>query len=302
MRKLPVGNVISISKFVWPSEYKQLQDAGESDGLVTFTVAPLEPDMDLGKLVKAVFIDTETTGLGPLAEVIEVAVAPFCFHRDTGALHWVGEPYVGLQEPAGDIPAETTKVHGITMDDVRGKQIDWARVRSMLSTADMVVAHNAKFDRPLVEAALRAAKQPDVETPWACSMAQVEWKTLIGSPSNALEVICRYQGFWYAAHRAEADIGAGIHALSEEGQLSVLYGKLYDKVYEVRAMDAPYAANQAVLKPRKYGWNGDGKYWAMRFKTMDEAQEEVAFLKENVYTPYKLPCRAKVVEMDPSRG
>lgn len=302
MRNLVKGNTVTINKFVWPAELQRAAEAGEDDGMVTFDRVPLSPDIDLGKLVKAVFIDTETTGLGPNAEIIEVAAVSFSFHKETGDLHWIGEAFVGLQEPSCEIPADTTAINGITIDMVRGHHIDWAHVRSILASADMVIAHNAKFDRPLVEAALRNAKQPPVETPWACSMAQVEWKSK-GIPSNSLEVICAWHGVWYEAHRAEVDIGAGIYALQKSGQLATLYKRLHDKVYEVRAIQAPYEANQAILKPRKYSWNGDGKYWAIRFKTEDEAKAEMEFLQDNVYTPYKIrPSRAVMVAIDPSRG
>lgn len=303
MRRFANGNTITLRKFVWPSEHKEAQQAGTDDGLVTFSLAPLLPDADLGQLVKGLFIDTETTGLGPNAEVIEVAAAPFLFHKVTGELHWVGDAYVGMQEPSsGEIPPETSAVNGITIDMTRGKKIDWAHVRSMMSAAGMVVAHNAKFDRPLVEAALRTANQPLPDTPWACSMSQVEWKSTLGVPSNSLEVVCAWLGFWYEAHRAEVDIGAGIHALQQSGNLHTLYKRLHDKLYEVQARGAPFEANQAVLKPRKYSWNGDGKFWAIRFKTEDDAKAEVEFLKESVYAAYKLPNRAVVVTIEPSRG
>jgi DNA polymerase III epsilon subunit-like protein len=85
-----------------------------------------------------VILDMETTGLGPDAEVIELAV-----------LDPMGRVLLDtLAQPQGRIPAEATTLHGITDADVASAPIFptiWGRLRQVLS-GRRVIIYNATYD------------------------------------------------------------------------------------------------------------------------------------------------------------
>lgn len=95
-----------------------------------------------------VIIDTETTGLNHRAdEIIEIGAVAFNFN-DIGEIGDVTGVYGGLQQPMNPIPAEITRLTGITDEMVAGQIIDAAALRKLVALADLVIAHNAGFDRP----------------------------------------------------------------------------------------------------------------------------------------------------------
>lgn len=104
------------------------------------------------KLFKAVILDTETTGLNPETDkIIELGMVSFEFCASTGQAFRVLGTFNQLEAPGFPIPPESTKIHGITDDMVRGKVIDENEVISFIENAKLIIAHNAKFDRPFVE-------------------------------------------------------------------------------------------------------------------------------------------------------
>lgn len=69
----------------------------------------------------------------------------------------------------------------ITHDRVAGRSIDMAALRAPIEPADLLIAHNASFDRPFCEvfSDLFAGKA------WACSNSQIDWVSPgYGAPSS----------------------------------------------------------------------------------------------------------------------
>lgn len=105
-----------------------------------------------GLPLRGVIIDTETTGLSfRKHEVIEVGAVAFSFDA-SGAIGDVVDVYGGLQQPSGAIPAEITRITGITDEIMAGQAIDRVRLERLVADVDLIVAHNAAFDRPFCEA------------------------------------------------------------------------------------------------------------------------------------------------------
>ncbi len=89
-------------------------------------------------MIKPVYLDTETTGLHNSAEIVEICV-----------LDHAGNPLVdSLVRPKGRIPADATRVHGIT-DTMTTNAPTWAelwpQVESAL-TGQRVAIYNADYD------------------------------------------------------------------------------------------------------------------------------------------------------------
>jgi hypothetical protein len=151
----------------------------------------------------AVVLDTETTEVDPPDKVIELALVKFEYSRESGAIGRVFDAYDGLEDPGMPIPPESTTIHHITDDMVRGQRLDEAAIGRVLEGAGLVIAHNAGFDRPFVEARLAAFKA----LPWACSLRDVPWDSL-GLGSAKLDYLAYRYGFFFEGHRAEIDCRA----------------------------------------------------------------------------------------------
>src|SRR6266849_1251583 len=98
-------------------------------------------------------LDVETTGLDPTRdEIIELAMLKFDYGSD-GSVFRVLDQFGRLREPTVAIPIEITKLTGITPEMVAGKTITQVEVEHFASSAAVVIAHNAGFDRRFVERA-----------------------------------------------------------------------------------------------------------------------------------------------------
>jgi DNA polymerase III subunit epsilon len=130
-----------------------------------------------------VILDVETTGLDPKRdEIIELAMLKFEYGSDGGVFRVI-EQFSRVREPTVAIPIEITKLTGITPEMVAGKVITPEEVEHFSSSAAVVIAHNAGFDRRFVERAF-----PVFNTkPWACSLS-FAIKTLLAPTGK--HVIC----------------------------------------------------------------------------------------------------------------
>ncbi|MCS7041992.1 MAG: exonuclease domain-containing protein [Bryobacteraceae bacterium] len=181
--------------------------------------------------LRASIVDVETTGLNPATdEVVELALVLFSFDPRTGGGIEVLEEYSGLRDPGRPIPPGATRAHGITDDDVRGRQLDEARIRSILARSHCLIAHNAAFDRPFVERLFPEAKR----LPWLCSMDGIDWRAR-GHASKGLQQLLAAHGIAPgSAHRALDDARATLRLLATaqpEGQtyLAGLMARLHQK-------------------------------------------------------------------------
>jgi DNA polymerase-3 subunit epsilon len=243
-----------------------------------------------------IFLDTETTGLDPeLDAVIELAMVPFEFDSE-GNIYRVLPAYDALQDPGRPIPPIAKAITGITDEMVAGQSIDLEHVASMLSKAVIVIAHNARFDRPVAEKLLDDFKNIS----WACSIADVDWNAE-GFEGVKLEFLAYKFGFFFEGHRATIDCQAGIEILSRRLPVSgePVLKRLLDNARrtDVRlwAEGAPFDKKD-VLRLRGYRWSpgGEGKRKAW-YRDVSEAQleEEMRYLNEHIY-----PRAVGVLPMD----
>ena len=158
------------------------------------------------------FVDVETTGLDTETdEIVEVALLPFDYDPSTGDVIAVHEDQAlnELRDPGIPIPADSSQIHGITDDDVKGKFVDEARLTALVSDADLIIAHNAAFDRPMLERVWPCF----ADKPWGCSLADIDWRAE-GFGAGKLDYLLMQQGWFYDGHRALSDCLAGLFLLS----------------------------------------------------------------------------------------
>ena len=106
---------------------------------------------DLGKdsdKIRICVIDLETTGLShDDDEIIEIAMKLIEVDKESGNYVTAVKKYESYNQPKKRITEEITALTGITNEDVKGKEIDWKLVERLFSYSQLVVAHNAWFDR-----------------------------------------------------------------------------------------------------------------------------------------------------------
>lgn len=236
-----------------------------------------------GELIKAVILDTETTGLNSASDkIIELGMIAFEFCPTTGKAYQVLGTFNELEDPGFPIPPESTKVHGIDDAMVSGKFIDEAKLCSFLDGVRLIIAHNAKFDRPFVESRFPMFK----DYAWACSLSQIPWSEE-GISSAKQEFLAYSFGFHYEGHRASNDCEALLEILQqnfpESGALVMkrLIESLVSKEVIVSPLNSPYESKDQ-LKARGYRWSAERKLWS-KFIPLDALSLEVEWLKVEVY-------------------
>lgn len=241
------------------------------------------------------FIDVETTGLDPTNdEIIELAMVPFTYSLD-GRIFEIRPSFQQLRQPERPIPAEVIALTGITNEMVAGRSIDAGIVTAVVSDADLVLAHNAAFDRRFAERffASFAAK------PWACSMTQVDWLAE-GFEGTKLPYLAMGAGFFYERHRASNDCIAAIELLamtlprSGGPALAQLLDKARRPSWRIWAENSPFEV-KGTLKARGYRWSGDAtskpRTWYIDVDE-DSKDAELSYLSNDVYgRPINLPVQ-----------
>lgn len=120
----------------------------------------------------AVALDVETTGLGDEDKVIELAMRRFRYD-DEGRIVEIGRAWSWREDPGQPLAEDVIRLTGITDQDLVGRRIDDRVANGILAGADIVIAHNAAFDRPRVEA--RLSGLPTLR--WACSCTEIDWQS-----------------------------------------------------------------------------------------------------------------------------
>lgn len=247
------------------------------------SIAPvIRPEFPL----RGAIIDTETTGLDHREnEIIEIGAIAFSFDA-AGNIGDVTGLYGGLQQPSIPIPTDITNLTGITEETVAGQAIDMAALRALIDPADLIIAHNARFDRPFCE----AFSPIFVEKAWACSNAEVGWKAR-GYEGTKLGYLLGQSGYFHDGHRAVDDCFALLEVLARkgEGALGTAFGELYaaSKRSRVRifAEGSPFDMKD-LLKARGYRWSdgsdGRPKSWWIELDE-DALDEELHYLRSEIY-------------------
>lgn len=211
-------------------------------------------------VLTGVCIDVETTGLDHGEDrIIELAMQRFRADAD-GRIVETGRPRAWLEDPGTEIGEDIIRLTGLNPADLKGRGIADGEAASILSSSDVVIAHNSRFDRPFVEARL-----PDcAKRPWACTLEGLDWAAL-GFEGRSLSQLLAQMGFFYEAHRATADVAALLHLLdhrlaSGETVLKCLLDQSRRETWLLAAVGAPFEARH-LLKRRGYRWHPARRFW-----------------------------------------
>jgi DNA polymerase-3 subunit epsilon len=240
-------------------------------------------------------LDTETTGLDHLKdEIIEIAIRKWIYHKREHYLIKPVEEYSELNEPVRNVISEAiTELTGITKEDVKGKKINWEIVSTLISESDFVLAHNAGFDRPMIEAVAEVSKISASKI-WTCSFKQVDW-TQMGFLSAKQELLSIFHGFHYSGHRALTDIDALANLILQGDYLKEILANAKNKQVCVDCVQAPFESKD-ILKANGFSWDAPNKFWT-RLVSESELDEMKNFLTEEVYPKGKMKAEFTTIEL-----
>lgn len=237
----------------------------------------------VGELKLALLVDLETTGLDTSRDaIIEFGAVPFRFDAN-GDVFDVLDPISYFEDPGRPIPAEVVALTGITDEMVRGMKIDDARVQSAVDDAVLIIAHNAGFDRRVVERRIPAFANKH----WACTRDDVPWRHFGTTSVKLSYLLYEISRVFHDGHRAVDDCRATIHLLAQprDGNartpMSYLLDNARKKTSRVWARKSPFESKDA-LKGRGYRWNDAQKTWFID-RSPNDADAETQWLRENVY-------------------
>lgn len=236
----------------------------------------------------AVVVDVETTGLDRKRDVIiELAMRQFRYDA-AGRVTNIGRSLSWLQDPSRPLTEEIMKLTGLDDDMLKGQSIDKEVAARILRRADLVVAHNASFDRPRVEDEIPEA----AGRAWGCSCVEIGWRDF-GFDGRSLGYLLSQAGYFNGAHRAAADVDSTIALLAHEAApgrsaMAELVTRSAQDSWTVRAVGTAYERKDD-LKARGYRWDSDDRIWC---REIADRYEEEAWLMLNVYSPWARPTSA----------
>jgi DNA polymerase-3 subunit epsilon len=243
-----------------------------------------------------IVLDFETTGLDPTKdEIIEAACVKFRYSA-TDEITGVGAVLQSYNEPSVPIPMLVTELTGITNDMVAGHRLDIAALEAFVADADIIIAHNAGFDRKFGERLSPIFEHKH----WACSQTEIDWRNH-GFGGAKLGYLLADIGYFHTAHRAIDDCHALVEFLAHPLPATArsVFGELLEcarrTTVRVWAQGSPFDLKN-TLKARGYRWNdgsdGRPKSWFIDVAE-DKRDAELSYLKNEIYQrEVEIQCRA----------
>ncbi|MFT8369259.1 DNA polymerase III subunit epsilon [Acetobacter papayae] len=194
---------------------------------------------------RSVLFDTETTGLDPATgdRVIEIAALELVGDLPTGRAFHV------LLDPQRDVPEEASRVHGFTIDDLRGKPLFADKAAEFLEFIgeDPLIAHNARFDFGFLNAELKRAGRQPLDMARMVDTLDMARARFPGMP-NSLDALCRRFGVDLSArttHNALLDC-----KLLAEVYVELMGGRQHGLGLMANGTEAPAVQYEAPVERR----------------------------------------------------
>ena len=161
----PPGSAATIA-----DEHAQQRWAEARTKAITWAMAAIDDP-------RVIYLDTETTGFGPRAEIVDIAV-----------VNAAGEVVLeSLVQPNRRIPADATAIHGITNADVKNAPA-WCELYEDLLrvlAGRRVIVYNVIFDRQMVNQACDRYSLPHLPRTGSARCASTPVFTAIGMRASA---------------------------------------------------------------------------------------------------------------------
>ncbi len=275
------GETVTLTKLGEIDSVIDYQDAGDKDCL------------------HLVLLDTETTGLTADDEMIEIGIAAFqCTTEGQFTKYYKTKNW--LNEPTRPMHPEAELVTGLSAAQLKGERFDDEEIEKVLDWADIIIAHNARFDFQKMNMRYKKVLQDKI---WLCSAKHVDWLSH-GHDSMKLSTLAYEHGFFYEKHRTDGDIHAMAYLLSFEYEkdktyLSDLLSHRNDEYQALILNKSPFASKDA-WRPRGYAWHPIKKvWWCMKRK--DEIAVEKKFIDEEMSKEFPREIKYQIEDIPMSQ-
>ncbi len=138
--------------------------------------------------MRELVVDTETTGLDPLAghRLVELACVELMNHIPTG------RSFQTYLNPERDMPPEAFAIHGLSAEFLAGKPLFPAAAAGFLEfiADDPLVIHNAEFDLKFINAELGSAGQAALPYTRVVDTLALARRKFPGAPAS-LDALCK---------------------------------------------------------------------------------------------------------------
>lgn len=237
-------------------------------------------------LRRGLIVDVETTGLDTSNDhIIELGLVAFEFDA-AGMVYGVDRKREWFNDPGVPIPDLASEITGITDDMVRGQHIDDDAMLREIDRAHLIIAHNASFDRRMLERRYPALTQKH----WGCSLNDVPWARFGCRGAKLDYLLFQLCGAFHTGHRAGDDCLATLHVLAtprdgDVSPLTLLLENARKTTARLSAIGTPIETKD-VLKARGYRWFSGNptrpKTW-YRDVPESELEAEQTWLREHAY-------------------
>ncbi|MYL23942.1 DNA polymerase III subunit epsilon [Halomonas alkaliantarctica] len=225
-----------------PEHYRLLERVPLTQANASFPLALHTPAGDERPFVVA---DVETTGLDTEADhIIELGLVRGEYSPSEARITSISGSLSRFEDPGIPIPKEITRITGITDEDVAGQRIDNEEIAAWFEGDPLVIAHNAGFDRPMMERRFGFL----AERGWACTANGIPWKAL-GYEGRKLEYLLLKHGYFYGGHRADVDCLATAWLLHINPEaFTHLLASARQRTIIIRAFGAPFDVKGVMVK------------------------------------------------------
>jgi DNA polymerase-3 subunit epsilon len=256
----------------------------------------LQEAPDSGETGLALIVDTETTGMDRMQDkVIEIGMLLVRYHCASGQLLEVVGSYSALEDPQQPLSQVVQTVTGLCDADLIGQSMDDQAVEALAEQADLVIAHNAAFDRPFMERRWPVFRSKA----FACSVNEIDWMAA-GFTSAKLELLVYHRGYFYDSHRALNDCWALLFVLNQplqpDGEIAL--------AQLLRSAHAPsFLLNLQVRFDDKdklkalggFQWQDNqpqvlAKSWLRRCRDKQELRSVLESVQAQVFSGRAFPC------------
>jgi DNA polymerase III alpha subunit (gram-positive type) len=206
---------------------------------------------------RVLIFDVETTGVDPsVDQVIEVAAC--LYDLEIGCAI---ESYASLLR-ADSNPAE--RINGIpasALVDARHSIEVWRRVLELAEASDVVVAHNAEFDRSFVRAAGIASI---ADRNWCCTRSDFLWDAGgEGGGRKLVEIVLAYGLGVSSAHRASADVDMMVRLFTRLKERGVDLPEMFKRAARPKKRFVAMVSFEMkhLAKEAGFAWNPERREW-----------------------------------------
>lgn len=212
---------------------------------------------------RALIIDTETTGLDAAKDrVIEVGTILYGLEHAT-----VLTSYSTLLNGEGNAAEAINRIPPAALVDAPPPGAVWDRILTLAKNADVILAHNASFDRGFVPEELRTIR------PWICTKDDMQWPKQTKPGMSLVALALEHDLGVAVAHRALADCDLIARLLTRSRELGADLDAMLARGLRPKGDFIALVSFEEKDKAKDAGfsWNATARQWQRRMAIEDAA-------------------------------